>query len=66
MNIATMQKRLLKRMPGQDIAEMDIEARREADQNNYQVRANPFEKGSFEHLCYTDACQQHWSKKNGL
>jgi len=61
-----MRKRMLRRMPGQDIAEMEIEARRDAADCGWRVRGNPYPKGSFEALCYTSECQQHWRKTNGI
>lgn len=55
-------KALRKNLSGRDVAEMEIEARREAVENHYNARLNPFKPGSFESLCYTSECSNHWKE----
>ena len=51
---------LREQLDGQSIAEMEIEARRDAQQAGFKIQQNPFPAGSFESLCYTSECQIHW------
>lgn len=50
-------------LDGQDVAEIEIEARRDAQQAGYNIRQNPYPAGSFASLSYTSECQIHWHKQ---
>lgn len=48
----------------QDVAEMEIEARRDAIEAGYDIRANPHPAGTFSCLVYIDECQRNWKLEN--
>ena len=51
------------RLDGQSVAELEIEARRDAIEADYDIRSNPYPAGTFPSLCYTDECQRNWKTK---
>jgi len=55
------EKKLRETLSGQDIAEIAIEAWREAYENGFDRTLNPFERGTYEHTEYVYACY----KENG-
>jgi serine phosphatase RsbU (regulator of sigma subunit) len=65
MSIEQAYDELRQRLDGQSIAELEIEARRDAQQAGFNIRQNPYPAGSFESLCYTSECQIHWHKTTG-
>ena len=60
MNRAEARAALRKQISGRDIAEIEIEAQRDADLNGYDAKQNPYPSGTYAALVYTLACQQWW------
>lgn len=54
---------LCRKTAAQNVAEMEIEARRDAIEAGYNIRANPHPAGTFECLIYIDECQRNWKTK---
>lgn len=54
-----------RRMAARDVAEMEIEARRDAEANNFDISANPYNTATetFSALMYDYACTKNWKTK---
>ena len=44
---------------GRDIAEIEIEAQRDAQHNNYDISRNPYPSSTYAGLIYTRECQRN-------
>jgi len=51
---------LYSHMSGRAIAELEIEARRDAHENHFSMSECPYDRGSYARLVYTQECQRHW------
>ena len=60
MNLAKAYEQEAQRIDGQSVAEMEIEARRDAQQAGYDIRANPHPAGSWSALVYGHECLLNW------
>lgn len=49
-----------------DVAEMEIEARRDAIEAGFDIRRNPHPTGTLSCLVYIDECQRNWKLKLNL
>ena len=58
-------QRLIEMIGGQTVEEMEIEARRDAQENNYATKLSPYKPGTFAALCYLDECQKHFFGTQG-
>lgn len=52
-----------RKIAAQDVAEMEIEARRDAIEAGHDIRRNPHPAGTFSCLVYIDECQRNWKTK---
>lgn len=65
MNLSKMYQDLLKKLPGRDVAEMEIEARRDARELQ-NLSLCPYRIGSFQQFCFIDELSKMRKENNGI